>query len=69
MKPEDIIIAPIITEKSNDGLNEGKYTFEVNPKATKIDINTRLEKSYCYNRYKPRTKNIFRKRWKNNKDF
>ena len=39
MRPEEIIIAPIITEKSNDGLNEGKYTFEVNPKATKI-VNT-----------------------------
>ena len=34
MKPEEIIIAPVITEKSNDGLNEGKYTFEVNPKAS-----------------------------------
>ena len=46
MKPEDIIIAPIITEKSNDGLNEGKYTFEVNPKATKIDIKNAVEKLF-----------------------
>ena len=38
MKPEDIIIAPVITEKSNDELQIGKYTFEVNKKATKIDI-------------------------------
>ena len=29
MKPEDIIIAPVITEKSNDELQIGKYTFEV----------------------------------------
>ena len=29
MKPEDIIIAPVITEKSNDELQAGKYTFEV----------------------------------------
>ena len=36
MKPEDIIIAPVITEKSNDELQIGKYTFEVNKKATKI---------------------------------
>ena len=27
MKPEDIIIAPVITEKSNDELQIGKYTF------------------------------------------
>ena len=33
MRPEDIIIAPIITEKSNDGLQDGKYTFKVNKKA------------------------------------
>ena len=32
MKPEDIIIAPVITEKSNDELQAGKYTFEVNRK-------------------------------------
>lgn len=46
MRPEEIIIAPIITEKSNDGLNEGKYTFEVNPKATKIDIKNAVEKLF-----------------------
>ena len=38
MKPEEIIIAPIVTEKSNDQLQEGKYTFEVNKKATKVEI-------------------------------
>ena len=27
MLPEEIIIKPIITEKSNDGLQSGKYTF------------------------------------------
>ena len=38
MKPEEIIIAPVVTEKSNDQLQEGKYTFEVNKKATKVEI-------------------------------
>lgn len=46
MKPEDVIIAPVITEKSNDGLNEGKYTFRVNKKATKIDIRNAVEKLF-----------------------
>ena len=46
MRPEDVIIAPIVTEKSNDGLNEGKYTFEVNKKATKIDIKNAVEKLF-----------------------
>ena len=46
MKPEDIIIAPVITEKSNDELQIGKYTFEVNKKATKIDIKNAVEKLF-----------------------
>lgn len=46
MRPEDIIIAPVITEKSNDGMQEGKYTFEVNKKATKIDIANAVEKLF-----------------------
>ena len=43
MKPEDIIIKPIITEKSNDGLQEGKYTFKVAKKATKVQIAQAVE--------------------------
>ena len=46
MRPEDIIIAPVITEKSNDGMQEGKYTFEVNKKATKVDIAKAVEKLF-----------------------
>ena len=46
MKAEDIIIAPVITEKSNDELQAGKYTFRVNKKATKIDIKNAVEKLF-----------------------
>jgi len=46
MRPEDIIIAPVITEKSNDAMQEGKYTFEVNKKATKVDIANAVEKLF-----------------------
>jgi large subunit ribosomal protein L23 len=46
MKPEDIIIKPVITEKSNDGLQAGKYTFKVNKKATKVDIARAVEKLF-----------------------
>ena len=46
MRPEDVIIAPVITEKSNDGLQEGKYTFKVNKKATKVDISRAVEKLF-----------------------
>ncbi len=46
MRPEDIIIKPVITEKSNDGLQSGKYTFKVNMKATKVDIARAVEKLF-----------------------
>lgn len=46
MKAEDIIIAPIVTEKSSMELQEGKYTFEVNKKATKIEIAKAVEKLF-----------------------
>ena len=46
MRPEDIIIAPVITEKSNEAITEGKYTFEVNKKATKVDIANAVEKLF-----------------------
>lgn len=43
MLPEEIIIKPIITEKSSDGLAEGKYTFKVAKKATKVQIANAVE--------------------------
>ena len=46
MKPEEIIIKPVITEKSNDGLQAGKYTFKVNKKATKVEIANAVEKLF-----------------------
>ena len=46
MLAEDIIIKPIITEKSNDGLQSGKYTFKVNKKATKVEIAKAVEKLF-----------------------
>lgn len=38
MKAQDIVIRPIITEKSMAGNAEKKYTFEVNKDANKIEI-------------------------------
>ncbi len=46
MLPEEIIIRPVITEKSNDELQAGKYTFEVNKKATKPEIAKAVEKLF-----------------------
>ena len=46
MKAEEIIIAPIVTEKSSSGIQDGRYTFEVNKKATKIEIANAVEKIF-----------------------
>ena len=46
MIAEEVIIRPIVTEKSNDELQQGKYTFEVNRKATKVDIAKAVEKLF-----------------------
>ena len=46
MVAEDIIIAPVVTERSTADMQEGKYTFKVAKKATKIDIKNAVEKLF-----------------------
>ena len=46
MVAEDIILAPVVTEKSNMDMQEGKYTFKVAKKATKVDIKNAVEKLF-----------------------
>ena len=58
MRPEDIIIRPIITEESNMGIQEGKYTFKVNKKATKVDIANAVEKLFEVKVLKVNTMNV-----------
>ena len=41
--PQDIIIAPIITERATDMLVEKKYTFKVDKRANKIEIKKAVE--------------------------
>ncbi|QEY35620.1 50S ribosomal protein L23 [Caproiciproducens galactitolivorans] len=43
MTAQDIVIRPIITEKSMAGIGMKKYTFEVAKDATKIDIARAVE--------------------------
>ena len=46
MVAEEIIIKPIVTEKSSANLQENKYTFRVAKKATKIEIKRAVEKLF-----------------------
>jgi len=58
MLAEEIIIKPIITEKSSDNLQEGKYTFKVNKKATKVEIAKAVEKLFGVKVLKVNTMNV-----------
>ena len=46
MAAQDIIIRPIITEKTMDGTTQKKYTFEVDKKSTKIDVKRAVEELF-----------------------
>lgn len=43
---QDIVLRPIITEKSMDGLKDKKYTFEVAKDANKIEIKKAVEELF-----------------------
>ena len=46
MVAEDIILAPVVTEKSSTGIQDGKYTFKVAKNASKIQIKNAVEKLF-----------------------
>lgn len=43
LSPHDIIVKPIVTEKSMDDMSEKKYTFKVDKKANKVQIKNAVE--------------------------
>lgn len=44
--PRDIIIQPVVTEKSTNLLADNKYTFWVNTKANKVEIKQAVEELF-----------------------
>jgi large subunit ribosomal protein L23 len=44
--PRDIIFAPVVSEKSYSLIDDGKYTFEVDPRANKTEIKLAIEKIF-----------------------
>jgi large subunit ribosomal protein L23 len=44
--PRDIIIKPVVSEKSYGLIDEGKYTFIVDPAANKTEIKIAVEKIF-----------------------
>jgi large subunit ribosomal protein L23 len=43
LEPRDVILSPVISEKSFGHADVGKYTFVVHPKATKPEIRRAVE--------------------------
>ena len=41
--PRDVILRPIVSEKSYNRIDEGKYTFEVDPRSNKTEIKQAIE--------------------------
>ena len=67
LQPEDVLIAPIVSERSWAVQDEGKYTFRVHLKANKIQIrhaveelfNVEVERIWTLNyRGKPRQRKV-----------
>jgi large subunit ribosomal protein L23 len=44
--PEDILLRPVLTEKTWRQMEEGVYTFEVHPRATKVDVRLAVEELF-----------------------
>jgi len=44
--PRDIIFKPVVSEKSYGLIDEGKYTFEVDPRSNKTEIKNAIEKIF-----------------------
>jgi large subunit ribosomal protein L23 len=44
--PRDVLLAPVISEKSYGLLDENKYTFDVHPDANKTEIKIAVEKVF-----------------------
>ncbi|GAA1047429.1 50S ribosomal protein L23 [Rothia amarae] len=44
--PRDVIIAPVVSEKSYGQFDEGKYTFLVDPSSNKLEIKQAIEEIF-----------------------
>ncbi len=56
--PHDIVIKPIITEKSMEDITEKKYTFKVDKRANKVEIRNAVEEIFDVKVEKVNTMNM-----------
>ena len=60
--PRDIIRRPIITENSTEMMEEGKYQFEVDVRANKVEVKKAIEEIFGVKVKKVNTMRVPRKR-------
>lgn len=58
MHLEDVILEPILSEKSWRGQDEGQYAFRVHPDANKVEIRKAVERIFKVRVEKVRTANM-----------
>jgi large subunit ribosomal protein L23 len=69
MEPRDVILEPVVSEKSYNLLDEGAYTFKVHPDANKIEIRQAIESIFDVRVLKVTTLNRKGKRKRNRRTF
>ena len=67
--PRDVIIEPVVSEKSYALMEAGVYTFVVNPEANRIEIRQAVEEIFGVRVAKVNTLNRRGKRKRNRKSF
>jgi len=67
--PRDVIIEPIVSEKSYALLEQNVYTFRVHPNATKPQIHDAVERAFNVRVVKVNTLNRKGKRKRNRRSF
>jgi large subunit ribosomal protein L23 len=60
----DVILRPVVSEKSIDESSRGKYTFRVHPDANKIQIKAAIEALYATEKISVVAVNVMTKRSK-----
>ena len=67
--PRDIILAPVVSEKSYDLMELGVYTFKVHPRASKPEIRDAVEAIWGVEVLKVNTLNRKGKKIRNRRSF
>ena len=67
--PRDVLIAPVVSEKSYGLLEDNVYTFRVHPDATKPEIKQAVESLFEVTVLKVNTLNRKGKRMRNRRNF